>query len=272
MQCTGNTPPISFAMLRKMILLTGGSVVLSLMITATIILLLGETGALPLGLAIAGFCPVLVTPPATYVFCRQTMELQAAYKALGEAHRNLSDIHARLKTAHEDLEHRASHDAMTGLANRDRFLSHLSELKRQSHSGYLLMIDADHFKQINDLHGHDAGDRALLAVGQAIAGSIRPTDLGARIGGEEFAIILRGSSEEGAAMIAERVRANVENISLCTADGTPLHVTVSIGGAAFGPQSRSKEVMRQADSQLYEAKRSGRNRVVMATGKVTRAA
>lgn len=271
MQPTGKPPMISLALFQKMALLTAGSVVLSLSITALIMLLIGQTGAMTLALAIAGFCPLLVTPPATYVFCRQTMELQSAHKALGEAHRNLSEIHTRLKAAHEDLEHRASHDAMTGLANRERFLAYLSELKRQSDSGFLLMIDADHFKQINDLHGHDAGDRALLAVGQAIAGSIRSTDLGARIGGEEFAIVLRGSSVEGAALIAERVRANVENISLFTADGSPLTVTVSIGGAAFGPQSRSKEIMREADSQLYLAKRGGRNRVVMGD-KATRAA
>ncbi|WP_417432639.1 GGDEF domain-containing protein [Hoeflea sp.] len=252
-------------MLRKMILLTGGSVVLSLALTASIMLLLGKTGALPLGLVIAGLCPILVTPPAIYIFCRQTMELQAAYRALGEAHRNLSEIHTRLRMAHQDLEHRASHDTMTGLANRDRFLAHLSELKRQSDSGYLLMIDADHFKQINDLYGHDAGDRALLAVGQAITSSIRSTDLGARIGGEEFAIILRGSNTEDASVIAERVRTNVESISLAAEDGTPLKITVSIGGAPFSPETRTKEIMRHADSQLYEAKRSGRNRVVIAS-------
>ena len=262
MQPTGKPPTISYALFRKMALLTAGSVILSLSITAVIMVWIGQTGAMTLALAIAGFCPLLVTPPATYVFYRQTLELQAAHKALGEAHRNLSEIHTRLKAAHEDLEHRASHDAMTGLANRDRFLAHLSELKRQSDSGFLLMIDADHFKQINDRHGHDAGDRALLAVGQAI---------GARIGGEEFAIILRGSSAEDAALIAERVRANVEKIFLSTAEGSPLKVTVSIGGTAFGPQSRSKEIMRQADSQLYLAKRGGRNRVVM-DGKASRAA
>ena len=271
MQTTGTPPTVSVAILRKMVLLTGGSVVLSLVITTTIMVLIGETGALPLALPIAGFCPLLVTPPATYVFCRRTMELQAANKALGEAHRNLSEVHARLKAAHEDLEHRANHDTMTGLANRDRFLAHLSDLKRQSDSGYLLMIDADHFKQINDLYGHDAGDGALLAVGQAISGSIRDTDLGARIGGEEFAVILRGSSTENATAIAERIRSNVEDICLTAADGSQLKVTVSIGGAPFTPDTRTKEVMRQADSQLYQAKRNGRNCVVIA-GRMTRAA
>jgi hypothetical protein len=92
MQTTGTPPTVSLAILRKMVLLTAGSVVLSLVITTTIMILIGETGALPLALPISGFCPLLVTPPATYVFCRRTMELQAANRALGEAHRNLSEV------------------------------------------------------------------------------------------------------------------------------------------------------------------------------------
>lgn len=263
MQSTGTPPKISRAMIKKMTLLTGGSVVLSLVITSIIMMLLDQPAGLPVALGIAGFCPLLVTPLATYFFCLQTLELQAAHKALSEAHHRLSEFHTNLKVAHEALEHRASHDAMTGLANRDRFLSRFSEFKRKSDTGYLLMIDADHFKRINDLHGHDAGDRVLLAVGQVISGSIRETDLGARIGGEEFAIILRGASTEEALIIAERIRAGIEQISLATADGELLKVTASIGGVPFDPQSRIKQVMRAADSKLYEAKRNGRNRVVI---------
>ena len=263
MQSTGFLPTVSRAMIRKIVFLTAVSVVGSLMITSLLIWISGKATALPLGLFIATICPLTITPCVTFVFYRQTMELDAAYKALGEAHQSLSEVHAKLKNAHRDLEHRASHDSMTGLANRDKFLARLSEVKRKSDSGYLLVIDADRFKQINDQYGHDTGDRALLAVGQAISGSIRSTDLGARIGGEEFAVVLEGASRSDALLTAERLRASVERILLATAAGEKLKITVSIGGAPFGPHSRTKDVMRAADSQLYEAKRNGRNQVVI---------
>ncbi len=271
MQNTGRSPNISRAMLRRIAILTAGSVALSLLITASIMSLIGGTGAMALALTIAGFCPLLVTPPAAYMFYRQTIELEAALDALGQAHRNLYEVHANLKAAHKDLEHKANHDSMTGLANRDAFLDRLSEVKSSLEQGYLLMIDADRFKQINDIYGHDAGDRALLAVANAISESIRATDFGARIGGEEFAIILGGANRESALKIAERVRINVEQMSVTTADGKQLRVTVSIGGAAFGPLSCSMDIMRAADTQLYQAKRSGRNMVCIGS-EFTRAA
>lgn len=271
MRNSGRLPTISPAMIRKVTLLTAGSVVLSMMVTGYIMYLVGATGAMPLALTIAGLCPLLVTPPATYVFCRQTLELEVAHQALHEAHMNLSEIHAKLKAAHKDLEHRATHDGMTGLANREAFLERLSEFKRMSGEGYLLMIDADRFKQINDEHGHDAGDRALLAIARAISGSIRGSDFGARIGGEEFAVVLRGAGSEEALMIAERIRASIEQMSITTAEGKSLSVTVSIGCAAFGPRSRTKEILRAADSRLYKAKRTGRN-LVCIDGEVTHAA
>lgn len=271
MQSSGNQPTISRLMIRKIALLTSGSIALSLLVTAAIMYLVDATGAMELALAIAAFCPLLVTPPATLVFFRQTLELEAAHEALSKAHRDLFAVHAELKAAHKNLEHRATHDGMTGLANRDAFLQHLSVIKQSSDRGYLLMIDADRFKLINDVHGHDAGDRVLQAVAKAISGSIRNNDFGARIGGEEFAIILGDASDAEARMIAERVRYNVEKLSITTADGKRLGVTVSIGGAAFGSQSRSKEIMRAADSRLYEAKHKGRNMVCL-DSRVTRAA
>ncbi|WP_417410749.1 GGDEF domain-containing protein [Hoeflea sp.] len=264
MQNTGFVPPVTRAMIRRIVILTIVTVVLSLLFTSFIMWITGQVGGLPLALSIAAFCPLAVTPFATFLFFRQTMELEAAHKALEDAHQGLFELHSKLKDAHRDLEHRASHDSMTGLANRDKFLARLSELKRKSDSGYLLVIDADRFKQINDHHGHDAGDRALLAVGQAISSSIRASDLGARIGGEEFAVVLQGASRSDAVMTAERLRASVERISLTTADGKPLKITVSIGGAPFGPHSRSKEVLRAADSQLYAAKHNGRNQALIA--------
>ena len=272
MHTPGRQPTIFHMMIRKIALLTAGSVVLSLLVTASIMYLTGAgPGGMKLALTIAGFCPLLVTPPATFVFYRQTLELEAAHRALGEAHQNLFAIHAELKAAHKNLEHRANHDGMTGLANREAFLEHLADMIESSGRGYLLMIDADRFKQINDVHGHDAGDRALLAVADVISGSIRTADFSARIGGEEFAIILGGASAQDARVIAERVRANIEKMTVTTAEGRQLNVTVSIGGTAFGPQSRTKDIMRAADSRLYDAKHKGRNLVCL-DSKATRAA
>ncbi|WP_081964109.1 GGDEF domain-containing protein [Hoeflea sp. BAL378] len=272
MQSPGRSPTISRAMIRKIGVLTVGSVALSVLITGMIMLLLGAgPDGTRLALTIAGFCPLVVTPPATFLFYRQTLELELAHQALHEAHRNLFAIHAELKAAHERLEHRASHDGMTGLANRETFHERLSEIKRGAGRGYLLMIDADRFKQINDEFGHDAGDRALLAIAGAISGSIRPTDFAARIGGEEFAIVLRDAGVEETLLIAERVRANVERMSVTTADGTPFKVTISVGCAAFAGASHTKEIMRAADRALYEAKGGGRNQVRIETS-VTRAA
>jgi len=272
MHTTGSQPTIFHMMIKKIFLLTAGSVVLSLLVTASIMYLIGAgPNGMRLALAIAALCPLLVTPPATFVFYRQTLELEAAHRALGEAHRNLFAIHAELKAAHKNLEHRANHDGMTGLANRDAFLDHLSGIIDSSRRGYLLMIDADRFKQINDVHGHDAGDRALLAVADAISGSTRTDDFSARIGGEEFAVILGGASAQDAQAIAERVRANVEKMTVTTAEGRQLKVTVSIGGAAFGPKSRTKDIMRAADARLYEAKHKGRN-LVCFDSQATRAA
>lgn len=261
MQSTGISLTVSRTMTKKLIFVTTIAVVVSLLMTSVIMWMIGRTAAMPLALFIAGASPLAVTPLVACLFYRQVMELEAAHKALSQAHQSLFDVHDKLKAAHMNLEHKASHDSMTGLANRDAFLERLSEAKRLSGQGFLLMIDADRFKQINDVHGHDAGDRALLAVANSISQSIRATDFGARIGGEEFAVILCGARREDAVMIAERVRTNVEHMSFTTAEGARLRVTVSIGGAAFETQSRSKEIMRAADSQLYEAKRNGRNMV-----------
>ncbi|MDF1608288.1 GGDEF domain-containing protein [Hoeflea sp. YIM 152468] len=248
-------------MIRKISIVTVASVLVSLSITATAMILAGMPGAMGLALSIAGLCPLVITPPASYVFFRQTMKLEAAYAALGEAHQRLFEFHLKLADTNRDLLHRASHDSMTGLANRDAFLARLTERMQHPDPGYLLMIDADRFKLVNDMHGHDAGDRALLAVAEAIARAIRNGDFGARIGGEEFAVILNGADREDALRVAERIRSNVEDMSITTAEGKKLKLTVSVGGSELASHASPDEVMRAADAKLYEAKRGGRNRV-----------
>jgi diguanylate cyclase (GGDEF)-like protein len=170
----------------------------------------------------------------------------------------------------------SSRDAMTGLVNRRVFDLALSrEVDRVARSGetaLLLVLDIDHFKRVNDTWGHAAGDQVLCAVAAALMDSVRPMDLVARIGGEEFAVILPNCGAPFGATVAERVRRRVE--------ATPVHVrpagqrvsvTISIGGA-FAPQwvrSTPAIWIQRADQQLYRAKTQGRNLVQLETAAVS---
>jgi diguanylate cyclase len=165
----------------------------------------------------------------------------------------------------------SSRDALTGLANRRAFqLALAREVDRVARSGepaLLLALDIDHFKKVNDTHGHAAGDQVIRAVAQALVDSVRPMDLVARVGGEEFAIILPNCATTFGQTVAERVRRRVERMPIALAPDAPVNqqiqVTISLGGA-FAPQwVRSTPAIWQerADQQLYLAKAQGRNLV-----------
>ena len=129
----------------------------------------------------------------------------------------------------------------------------------------LLMLDIDHFKQVNDRHGHAAGDLALRAVARALQDSVRPMDTVARYGGEEFAIILPNCAPAFGEAVAERVRRTVERRPIAIAPGETLRLTLSLGGA-FAPQwvrSNAALWVERADRQLYRAKSGGRNRACL---------
>jgi diguanylate cyclase len=160
----------------------------------------------------------------------------------------------------------SSRDGLTGLANRRHFESVLArELDRVARAGepaLLLVLDIDHFKQVNDSRGHAAGDLVLKAVAQALGLCVRPMDTVARIGGEEFAIALPNCPPAFGPMVAERVRTRIERCVIDVGSGAPIRVTVSLGGA-FAPQwvrSNLNLWLERADKQLYNAKRAGRNR------------
>jgi diguanylate cyclase (GGDEF)-like protein len=163
----------------------------------------------------------------------------------------------------------SSRDALTGLANRRTFdLSLAREIDRCARSGepaLLLALDIDHFKRINDSHGHEAGDAVLKAVALALMETVRPMDLVARVGGEEFAIILPNCAIAFGEQVAERLRRRVERMPVAIAPQQTIHVTTSIGGA-YAPQwvrSTPNLWRERADAQLYRAKTSGRNLVCM---------
>jgi len=159
-------------------------------------------------------------------------------------------------------------DALTGLPNRRAFLARVAqELDRSTRSGessLLLMFDIDHFKGVNDVHGHLAGDAVIRAVGAALRDHVRPMDTVARLGGEEFGVLLPQCSVGAGAVLAERLREAVQATRVELPDGkTALLVTVSVGGAYSPPWVRSsiEHWLGRADRQLYLAKRQGRNRV-----------
>ena len=182
---------------------------------------------------------------------------------LKNAHRDLARAHAQLAAAHRRLAEKASRDDMTGMLNRESFFAALDGSRRKSDRGALLIIDADHFKAINDSYGHLTGDEALLLIASAIERGVRGGDVLGRIGGEEFGAFLIGATEQEAKRVAERIRREVELIRFRPVDERTVPLTVSIGGTVCGEDSNVSELMRAADQRLYQAKHRGRNLTIL---------
>jgi diguanylate cyclase (GGDEF)-like protein/PAS domain S-box-containing protein len=161
----------------------------------------------------------------------------------------------------------ASTDELTGLANRRAFLRHLErQVEAANEFGWALAVaifDVDHFKLVNDSHGHAVGDRVLQLVAERSVSVVRSGDLVGRLGGEEFAILMPGASPEDATMVAERLRGMIERPGDMGAEKLPT-VTVSVGIAAHSRDQNSSDLLAEADRALYAAKSGGRNRVKLA--------
>ncbi|HIA02995.1 MAG TPA: HDOD domain-containing protein [Myxococcales bacterium] len=178
----------------------------------------------------------------------------------------------QLKKANEELERLAYADALTGLVNRRRFLEAFpAEVSRHGRSGRaitLLMVDLDNFKKVNDTYGHPFGDTVIEAVAESIKQTMRNTDIKARIGGEEMCIVLPECDHEFAAIIAERLRKNIDALRI-EAPTRVVPITASIGGCTWSGKTRDpqevkaicKRMLDAADAALYDSKNSGRNRV-----------
>lgn len=158
-------------------------------------------------------------------------------------------------------------DPLTGLANR-RFLHstlerEIDRVTRSGDTALLLMVDIDHFKSVNDAHGHLAGDLVLQSVARTLSTCVRPMDTVARYGGEEFAVILPACQLPFAKMVAERIRSAIEATPIPVSPLTHIHTTVSIGGSFALQWVRSTRQLwvERSDQQLYHAKKNGRNRV-----------
>lgn len=173
---------------------------------------------------------------------------------------------ARLAGLVDEQRRAAVTDGLTGLYNRRFFEATLAlEAEHAARPGRdlgLLVLDIDHFKRVNDAHGHQAGDAVLRVLAARLAAAIRDGDVVARYGGEEFVVLLRNTSVEAVPETAERLRRAVGDVPVVLADDLWLAVTVSVGGAAWPVHARSAdELVRIADQALYAAKRLGRNRV-----------
>src|SRR5262249_29217286 len=140
----------------------------------------------------------------------------------------------------------------------------LAQAKRYGRHCSVVLVDVDHFKSVNDTHGHPAGDRVLQGVARILRQQARDTDIVARYGGEEFAIVMPQTDARGAKVIAERIRECVGSSPFSTEQG-PLRVTVSLGLATYPVDGTEKQqLIDLADQALYQAKRQGRNRSLMA--------
>ncbi|MDQ6989276.1 MAG: GGDEF domain-containing protein [Mariprofundaceae bacterium] len=159
-----------------------------------------------------------------------------------------------------DAEAQARNDPLTGLANRRKLTEYLTE---SSEGLICLMIDIDHFKAINDRYGHDCGDEVLEKLAELLQTSVRDTDMVARLGGEEFCIIVVGMVLEEAMQLAENIRQAVQLFDFSTKHGT-IEVHISLGVAVCGETEKHKQWLKRADEALYVSKHEGRNRVTAA--------
>jgi diguanylate cyclase (GGDEF)-like protein len=166
-----------------------------------------------------------------------------------------------------ELQHLATTDSLTDAYNR-RYLMERAEVemalaRRQSHALSMVMFDIDHFKRINDSHGHNVGDRVLVALSQAVKQGLRLGDTFARVGGEEFVLLLPHSDVEQSLQVAQRLRNMVQDLDLQVGDDLQLRITASFGVATMDAGLCSVDALYvAADTALYRAKAAGRNRAV----------
>lgn len=170
-----------------------------------------------------------------------------------------------LRDAQEDLQRMALTDPLTRIGNRATFdmsMKQAAARSRRSHTPYaLLLLDLDHFKQFNDLHGHQAGDSVLQKVAAALNKSSRDTDICCRYGGEEFAVILPDTNAAAAKVLADRIHRNIAAVSRkLPLEYQPITVSIGISSSSAANHGAVDQMLKQADMALYRAKNNGRNR------------
>lgn len=233
------------------------SMVTSVVLSSTAMLSLLEISTgFWIGLCISAFVPLVVAYPVSLNIFRQKKHVMKLHEELEIAHKQLQAMSAKLR-------HKASIDGMTGLLNRENFLEVLDMRNRKSDDGMFLLVDIDRFKTINDTYGHPAGDRALLQVVSVMQDAVRGEDTIGRLGGEEFGVFLPRTNLALGRLISERLRLAVENMEFTAKDGQVHPISISIGMTHAARDDELPDLMARADTALYKAKRSGRNRVVV---------
>jgi len=221
----------------------------------------GLPGLLPAGELLRGALTILVIAAQ---FRIESDNARASLQALAEALELESlQLEKTIEDRNRDLREIATTDFLTGIANRRQFMARtemeIERSRRYDHKLSLLMIDIDHFKAINDSFGHPTGDQAIIAIGRHCATACRRTDLAARLGGEEFAILLPSTGINEAQIVAERLRAGAQALQV-KHGGQPVPLKLSIGIACMetgdtGPDT----LLARADRALYAAKHAGRD-------------
>ncbi len=223
---------------------------------------------------------VLVRVKNQLMLCQQRQQLveknerlQQEIKARKEIEKALQDSQLKLQQANQELERLAHLDGLTQIANRRRFDQVLQEewqrLAREQQPLSLILCDVDYFKSYNDTYGHQAGDDCLYTIAQTIRQSVnRSMDLVARYGGEEFVIILPNTHTIGAEVVAKIIQQKVQDLKLIHAESpSSPYITLSFGIACYIPQPglESSQLIEAADTALYQAKKQGRNQIVVLT-------
>jgi diguanylate cyclase (GGDEF)-like protein len=215
----------------------------------------GERIAFPLRAGASDFGHLVIVAPSF-----DAAQIETARSLTGQAVVALEN--AQL---HRLVQHQALIDSLTGLANRrsaeDTLRFELARSARFDGDICFVLADLDDFKQINDRYGHPFGDELLKEFANAMRATVRASDVAARWGGEEFALVLPGTDAAGGTMLAERIREIVESRMLQAPDGTDVRITASFGVASFPESEDFGELLAAADSALYGAKRQGKNRV-----------
>ncbi len=194
--------------------------------------------AIAFGVSIAFLIPLFIAPPLSYLF--------------------ISVLRMQSETIRRVDEH-VRFDMLTGALNRSHFLD---SIRARAATGMLLIVDADHFKAVNDKLGHAAGDEALCILVHSMISSIGPKGIVGRLGGEEFGVFLPGLNTDNGAVMADRICANVRALDMIV-DGKPLKMTISIGGTLHHQRYTIGHSLKVADERLYKAKQAGRDRFIL---------
>lgn len=250
--------------LKWTVLVTVISVLISILLTVAIVLGINPSFLNWRYIAPALIVPLLVAPPVSYLGFGIVHKLEIANQKLETTNQKLKDANENLKTANHKLEHVSKHDDLTGLYNRSYFWQEaktmLARAKTENTSVAVILLDVDNFKNINDIYGHQIGDKVLQHIAKTIEKCTRHGDLVGRYGGEEFSIIFNNCQIDNARERAQAICTVVGKTTFET-DGIGLPISVSVGVATNKQDDNFEVLINLADTAMYQAKNQGKNQV-----------